>query len=90
MKKRKEKQKKDKGNYLLITGVIIGLFGGMIIGMMVQQAIFVSAVAEVGRSLEGSTFDIEIDINETHMVDRIIDNFLPVFNLTEEQEASLR
>ncbi len=89
MKKRKEKQK-NKGTYLLITGVLVGLIGGIMLGMLIQQMMFTAAAVEVGRSLEGSTFDIEIDINETHMVDRMMYNFLPIFNLTEEQEASLR
>ena len=73
--------KKDKTRYFIL-GILVGLLGGMILGMATQQMIFIISAVEFGESLEGTTFNIEIDINET----KLIEGFREV---TEELTSSL-
>lgn len=63
----------------IIIITFMGMFLiGFILGMVTQQAYFIKGAVEVAEGLEGTTFNIEIDINETIMVDR----FFELFNET--------
>ncbi len=84
-----KENKKSKIALLLILGCLIGLLGGIPVGMIMQQMMLTSAAVEIGESLEGTTFDVSVDINETQMVDRIMDRFLPLINQTINQENNL-
>ncbi len=86
----KDKKKNSHILYLLIIGGI-GIIGGMLIGMMLQQLIIQSSIIEVASALEGSNFELTIDINETLMVDRTMDKMkeFGVFNFTNETGDNL-
>jgi len=73
MTKTKQKAERNKGTYLLIMGALVGLIGGMMIGMLLQQMILTAAVVEVGESLEGTTFNVEVEINETQIMNEYRD-----------------
>ncbi|KKL68880.1 hypothetical protein LCGC14_2120590 [marine sediment metagenome] len=57
---------------------------GFILGMVMQQAYFIKGAVEITEGLEGTTFNIEVDINETIMVDRILEFFNQTLNETEQ------
>ncbi|KKK53604.1 hypothetical protein LCGC14_3093130 [marine sediment metagenome] len=57
----------------LILGMMIGVIGGIIIGMIMQQMIFTAAAVEIGESLEGTIENVEIDLNETQIIERYTD-----------------
>jgi len=87
----KAKENKLKGVILLlIIGVLVGLLGGIPIGMILQQMLLIDGAIGIGESLEGTTFNVEVDINETQMVDRITKNFLPLLNNTLNQNKTIR
>ena len=77
-------------NWLIgvIIGVVAGvsILGGMMIGMIIQQMIFTASAVEFGESLEGVTFNIEVDLNETIIVDRISEIWTPIFNQTIQEK----
>ncbi len=70
----KFKMKKKYKLLFLIGMITISLIGGIQIGMILQQQIFTLSLVEIAQGLEGTTFNIEVDINETLMVDRTTEN----------------
>ena len=56
---------------------------GFSLGMVMQQAYFIKGAVEVAQGLEGTEFNIEIDINETIMVDRMFE----LFNSTIQEDV---
>ncbi len=89
----KKKEGKKFNISLFITLVFV--FGlGMLMGMIVQQAIFQSTLIKFGQALSGSNFEVNIDFNETRMVDRIHENLgLGSINFSENvssQESTLK
>lgn len=68
-----KQEMKKKFIATLLLGVAIGLLGGILLGMVIQQMIFIAGAVEVAEGLEGTTFNIEVDINETIMVDRMFE-----------------
>ena len=64
----KEKQERNKN---IIFGILIGIIIGISIGIFVQQIIMVKGIEKIGESMEGviSNMNIEVDINETKMVE---------------------
>ncbi len=71
---------------ILILGIAIGCLGGILLGMVIQQMIFKISVVEIARGLEGVNIEINVDFNETLIVDRAMDkmNEFGVFNLTNQ------
>jgi len=63
-----------KNNLWLFIAFGIGLIGGVWIGMVTQQMIFISGAVKIAEGFEGTNFEVNIDINETLMVDRTTDN----------------
>ena len=81
---------KNKSLIIYIAGGI-GLIGGIVIGMLLQQMLFTASFVEIGHSLKGTTFNLEIDINETELVDRAYENmreFGLFDNLNETKNCS--
>ena len=74
-----------KTNYMLWIGLGIGILGGIVLGMMIQQMIFTASAVEFGESLEGTTFNLEIDLNETQLIEGFKKEFLPLFNQTIQE-----
>ena len=63
-----------KNNLVIYIAFGIGLIGGIMFGMILQQMLFIHSFVEIGHSLKGTTFNLEIDINETELVDRSYEN----------------
>lgn len=82
------KKIKFKIHPIIIVSLIAMFCMGFILGMVLQQQYFIKAGYKIARGLEGTTFNIEVDINETLIVDRTIDkmNEFGVFNLTNSSE----
>ena len=74
--------KKNNLNWSKVIGYVIIyfmlLFGGFSLGMIYQQMIFIASLVKVAEGLEGTTFNVEVDINETLMTDRITENMKPI------------
>ena len=56
---------------IIIISLIIGFIVGLITGMIFQQLIIIKGIEKVGGNWEGiiSNMNIEIDINETKLVE---------------------
>ncbi len=56
---------------ILIVGIIGGLITGIAIGMIVQQMMITESIERAGEAWEGviSNMNLEIDINETKLVE---------------------
>ncbi|HDZ60579.1 MAG TPA: hypothetical protein ENH46_02625 [Candidatus Pacearchaeota archaeon] len=68
----KTKAKKKISIWIIIVG-IIGILFGIWVGMTIQQMIFIQGLTDFGESLEGTSFELNIDLNETIMMDRMIE-----------------
>ncbi len=80
-----KKEKINREKTFLLLGLIMGIMIGILIGIILQQMVFKSIAVEFGESLEGTTFNIEVDINETVLVDRFTEVFIPIFNETIQE-----
>jgi len=76
---------KAKIPYMLIIGLMVGLLGGIFLGMTIQQKIFIMGAVQFGESLEGTTFNVEVDLNETQLIEGFKESFLPIFNETIQE-----
>lgn len=68
MKKTKQKGT-DRGTLLLFIGFCIGLLGGILFGMISQQMILTVAAVEIAEGFEGSEINVEVDFNETQIIE---------------------
>lgn len=59
-----------KGILVIYIAAGIGLIFGIVFGMMLQQMLFTASFVEIAEGLKGTTFNLEIDLNETELVDR--------------------
>lgn len=66
-------QRKERVFYILL--IAFAFLGGIFVGVIMQQQIFYVGMTQVAEGLEGTIFNIEIDINETQIVDNIYDKF---------------
>jgi len=76
----------------IILIALIAMFSmGFILGMVLQQAYFIKGAVQVAEGLEGTEFNIEIDINETIMVNRLFELFNDTLqsNFNEENKQSV-
>ena len=62
----------------MLIGVVIGLVAGIYLGFVIQQMILIAGLVEFGEALEGTNIEINVDINET----KLIEGFSEVFNET--------
>ena len=67
--------KKWKIQPIILIALIAMFLIGYILGILVQQSLFIKGAVEIAEGLEGTEFNIEIDINETIMVDRMFELF---------------
>lgn len=74
------KTNKGYSYYTMYIFISLALVMGIIIGMMFQQMLFTASAVEIGNSLEGSTFNIQVDFNETKLVEEFRDKIVPVLN----------
>jgi len=74
---------------LLYTFIIlgVGIIGGIVLGMTIQQMIFIAGAVEFAEGLEGTNIEINVALNETQLVE----GFTKFFNetLIEENDTKL-
>lgn len=51
--------------------ILCALFLGIWIGMLIQQQMFIVGAYEFAKGLEGTSFELNIDLNETIMVEKM-------------------
>lgn len=71
-------KEKKFSQVFLISMVAFALVGGMVVGMVLQQQLFYLGLVQVAEGLEGTTFNVEVDFNETLMIDGITENMQPI------------
>ncbi len=73
-------------NLLIYIAAGVGLICGIAIGMILQQMLFTTSFIGIAEGLEGTTFNVEVDINETLMVDRLYEKMEEsgLLNITNE------
>jgi len=69
---------KDKNLILIFVMLGIGMVGGFLMGTYYQQMIFTAGLVEFGESLEGTNIEVNIDLNET----KLVEGFTKMFNET--------
>lgn len=70
--------KLDKEKVILNVVILLGFAAmGVVIGMLLQQAIFQATLIKVASNMDG--VQIDININETKMVEGITDFYTPYF-----------
>lgn len=65
-----------------IVGIAIGMMAGLYLGFVIQQMIFIAGMVEFGESLEGTDIEVNIDLNETKLIEGFKETFIPIFNQT--------
>lgn len=78
----KNKKEMKKIKPFLIIAIILGIFIGIPIGMILQQMSFTASAVQIGKSIEGNTLNVEVDINETQLIEGLRETFLPLLNET--------
>lgn len=74
----KKENKKFNANTLIMFVIYLGIFfGGIVIGMLLQQTIIKQGIIDV---LTYSEVEVNVDFNETKLVDELLNNFIPEFN----------
>ena len=68
--------KKNNKNLMIMyfLGMCIGLIFGILFGTYIQQMIFTASMIEVVEHLNGVDLDIEVNLNETILADRMVKN----------------
>jgi len=80
-----KKEKTDKGKVIGYVIIYLAFFSmGIVGGMLLQQSITQATMMKVAGSLDG--VQIDINFNETMMIDAMMDNFeeMGLFNYTNE------
>lgn len=82
---------KFKIDPFILISLIAVFCMGFILGMVLQQQAIIKFGYEVARGLEGTTFNINIDLNETLIVDRMYENFgFDELNLTKNNSFEVQ
>jgi len=66
-----------KINWFIVLAIMVGIICGIIIGMSYQQAITRATLVEMVSNTEN--FELNIDLNETKLVQEINETFTPIF-----------
>ncbi len=74
MKKDNKKKKRESFGSILLLGVTIGMIGGFILGMIIQQMIFGAGIIHIAEAFNG---DINFNFNETKFVEQSKEIFIP-------------
>jgi len=74
-----------KINNLQLALYIFILISGILLGMIFQQLIIKNSMIEIGHSFAGSIEEVNIDMNETKLVEGIKENIIPIFNQTIQE-----
>lgn len=73
-----KQNKKKYSGILMFSLIVIAFIGGLLSGMVLQQQILFVGLGQAFQGLEGTTFNVEVDINETLMTDRVTENMKPI------------
>jgi hypothetical protein len=65
------KNKQQLALIIFIGGIC--LFGGFMLGMIMQQMILTASFVEIAEGLEGTNINVEIDLNETKLAEDMKD-----------------
>ncbi len=68
----------------LILGVLIGMMGGILLGIIIQQMIIEHELIAFGESLEGVNFEVNVDFNETLLIEGFKESLVPLLNKTNK------
>lgn len=63
---------------MLITIAIICFTGGIYLGMILQQMILTASFVEIAEGLEGTHFEVNIDLNETEIMEGVKEIYTPI------------
>lgn len=66
-----KKEKNKQGLLLVFILLGIGFLGGFLIGIIYQQTMLTASIIKFGESIEGNTFNLEINLNETKLVEAL-------------------
>lgn len=78
----------NKSKVLIYVIVLLGFVAmGVVIGMMLQQAITQSTMIKIADNLDG--VQIDIDLNETQIVEGITDFYKPYFDELINDSSSI-
>ena len=86
------KKKRNNGMVMVWIAVYLGLFVfGIVVGMMIQQAIFKQGIIDV---LSYTDVEVNINMNETKLVQELNNTFIPAwkeaFNQTTYEQLDVR
>ena len=73
---------------LMVFCIGVALIGGIMIGAVVQQMIFGALAVEFAEGLEGTNIEVNVDINETMIVEGTREALLFIFNETEAHNSN--
>ena len=85
LKMNKTIKKKEKDNlWVYVVWALVCFLVGLLIGMMFQQMIFLNGLVEFGLSLEGVNLEVNVDLNETLLVEGVNQTIHDNLKLIEE------
>jgi len=73
---------KFKISPIILIALIAMFCMGYIVGMIMQQQHFIKGAVEIAEGLEGTNFEVNVDVNETLIMDRM-ENILAQMNQTD-------
>ena len=63
-----KRESKKNLSYILVIA-LVGTLAGTLLGMQIQQMIFIAGMVEIAEGLEGTNIEINVDLNETQIVE---------------------
>jgi hypothetical protein len=85
-----EKRKKNRRLYplwIVIAFIGVSLLGGIVVGIIIEQMVITASAVQIGESLEGTTFNLQIDLNETELINgfnQTMQQIIPLMNISKE------
>lgn len=79
----------DKEIRYLWLGVSIGILGGIILGIILQQMMLEHELVSFGESLEGVSLEINVDLNETLIVEKVGETMSYILNEINEDNLKV-
>jgi len=81
---------KNETIILIIVIAGVGLLGGIWLGMIFQQMIFTASLVEFGESLEGTNIEINVNLNETQLIEGFRKTIIPILNQTNQENGTAK
>ena len=80
----------DKEIRYLWLGVSIGILGRIILGIILQQMMLEHELVSFGESLEGVSLEINVDLNETLIVEKVGETMSYILNEINEDNLEVK